>query len=478
MHLKLRFFIFFLLCLQLGPLGSAERQDLPSLGDSTSGIISLQQERLLGQKFLRSIRATTRTMDDPLMQDYLEHLIYRLASHSELSDKRLDMIIIKADSLNAFAAPGGIVGVNHGLFFYAETEHEISAILAHELAHLSQRHYARRQVSNKKAKAIGLAGLLAGIALMATTGSDAGLAAITSTQGYRQHEILKYSREREAEADRVGITTLAAADMDPYAMAYMFERLQAASRYSSASRIPEFLRTHPVTGSRISDAYNQSSKYPKKEHPLNLDYQLMRARAEAITSSDLNLAKQFQAGLEDEDPVQRVANRYGLVLALTQEFDLDGARQHLGVLRRAYPYNIAFRIAEADIHLVADQTEDAIALLEEALVLSPDNYPLSVKCAKAFIAAGKAHAALDLLKPLSISRPNDDHVWYLLAEGYGLARNIPKVHETRAEFFVLNGNFGQAMKQLSYALRLVEDNFQRTAKIEKRMEEIEQLAGG
>lgn len=461
----------------LSQISMAEHDNLPVLGDATSGIISLEQERELGQQFLRSIRAQATTVDDSILQDYLEHLVYHLASNSQLTDRRIDLVILQAPSLNAFAAPGGIVGVNHGLFFYAETEHEISAILAHELAHLSQRHFARQVDSSKKANLASMAGLLAGLILMSTSGSDAGMAAITGAQAYGRNQLLKYSRDREKEADRIGIYTLAEADMDPRAMAYMFERLQRASRYNSGERIPEFLRTHPVSRSRISDAYNQTRQYPKETFPLQLDYQLMRARARAITSDSPDLVKYFESRLAVENRTRQIANQYGLALVLTRELEVDAAEGHVRELRDAYPYNIAFRVAEAGIHRAAEQHGQALAILEEALTLNPNNYPLSVAYAETFISANRPHAAIDVLTPVSIERPGDEYIWYLLAEAYGLANNIPGVHEARAEYFVLNGNFDQAIKQLGYALPLVRKNFQRSARINQRLEDISAMKG-
>ena len=461
------------------PYAQGANPDLPTFGDSTSGIISLEQERALGQQFLRSIRAQAPTLDDPILQDYLEHLIYRLASNSQLTDRRLDLVLIKNPTLNAFAAPGGIVGVHHGLFHYAQTEHEMSAILAHELAHLSQRHFARKLAEGKKNSAINIAGFLAGIVLAATAGGDAALAAFSGAQGYSQNELLKYSREREAEADRVGIDTLAEAGMDPRAMAHMFERLERASRYSDGDRIPEFLRTHPVTRSRIADSYNQAGNYPKEVYPPNLAYQLMRARARALTSTHaVDEIAGFRARLNQGSQAQATAGRYGLALALTRELKFDEAREHLAGLRRQYPLNIAFRIAEAETWEHAQQPEAALELLAEALELSPGNYPLSVNYAEAFLAARKPHAALGVLVPISIDRPGDEYIWYLLAEAYGLANNIPGVHEARAEFFVLNGDFDQAIKQLGYALPLVRHNFQKSARIQKRLEDIWAMKGG
>ena len=471
MKLAMAFFCALLLPLTAGGQGS----ELPRLGDASSGIVSLSQERKLGQQFLRSIRASGAALADPLLQDYLEHLIYRLAASSELQDKRLDLVIINDPQLNAFAAPGGIVGVNHGLFFHARTEQEISAILAHELAHLSQRHYARQLAGNKGAKAVSIAGLLAGLALMATAGTDAGLATIATAQGYGQHQLLKYSREREAEADRIGINTLAAAGMDPEAMAYMFERLQESARFSTGQGAPEFLRTHPVTRKRVSDAYNQSRQHPQQVYPLSLDYQLMRTRARALTASSADLAREFEAGLEDDDPVRRTANRYGLALALTLDLDFDGALFQLAGLREESPQSIAFLVAEAEALLLAGRVQKALALLDYGLAFSPENYPLAVKQAEAYIQAGRPRDAIGALTPVSNARPSDPFLWYLLAEAYGLGNDIPRLHEARAEYFVLNGAFEQAEAQLGYALPLVEDSFAQTARIKQRIEEIERM---
>ena len=466
-----------LLLLSMFSVSSA--QELPTFGDSSSGIITMNEERKLGQQFLRSIRARAPTLDDAVLQDYLEHLTYHLAANSQLKDRRLDLVIIQNPTLNAFAAPGGIIGVHHGLFFNAETEHELASILAHEIAHLSQRHFARQLQQGRKSSVVSLAGLLAGVILAATAGSDAGMAALTTSQAHTQNQFLKYSRDREAEADRVGIHTLAEADMDPRAMAYMFERLQRASRYNTGNRIPEFLRTHPVNKARIADSYNQTRGYPKKVFPLKLDYQMMQVRARVITSQTISdEIEQLRAGLDTNNELMQTAYQYGLALALTRELAIDEARTLIHELRNKYPLNIPFMIAEAKTYESAQQADQAIDLLEQALEVNTNNYPLTVNLAEAFIAGRKPHAALEVLIPLSVERPSDEYVWYLLAEAFGLASNVPGVHEARAEFFVLNGNFDQAIKQLGYALPLVRHNFQRSAKIRQRLQEVWELKDG
>ncbi|MEX2490047.1 MAG: M48 family metalloprotease [Pseudomonadales bacterium] len=454
---------------------SSNGGNLPKLGDSVSGVISLEQERKLGQEFLRSLRAQAPTVSDPLLKNYLEHLVYRLAAHSQLEDKRLDTVIIDDPRINAFAVPGGVIGINKGLFMNAETEHEVAAILAHELAHLSQRHFARRIQADRKSSITSMAGLLAGILLMATAGGEAGMAAMTTAQAAAQNQALSYNRSREAEADRIGIDTLADADMDPRAMAYMFERLDRANRYAG-DQVPEFLRTHPVTRSRIADSYNQSRNYERKQYPTDLDYQLMRNRVLVMSAeSPSSAVNRMKVGLDQPDLVKQAASRYGLVLALTEKQETDEALRHLRMLEDEYPGKIAFILAKADIHVEAKRYEQALEILKDAVETNPDNYPLTMAYARTLLKADQPKEAEPLLVNLTRKRENDQDIWYLLAETYGLANNIVGVHQARAEYFVLNGNFDQAIKQLGYALPLVEGNFQSSARIRQRIEEIHEL---
>ena len=205
----------------------------------------------------------------------------------------------------------------------------------------------------------------------------------------------------------------------------------------------------------------------------------MRVRARVITSQTMPAEiEQLRASLDTDNELMRTAYEYGLVLALTRELTFDESRTLIRQLRDKHPLNIPLMIAEAETYESAQQADQAIELLEQALDVNTYNYPLTVNLAKAFIADRKPHAALDVLIPVSVKRPNDEYIWYLLAEAYGLASNVPGVHEARAEFFVLNGNFDQAIKQLGYALPLVRHNFQRSAKIRHRLQEIWQLKDG
>ena len=225
---------------------------LPSLGDRISGYVSMEEEHKLGREFLRSLRRTTPTISDPLLNNYLENISYRLASKSELRDHRLAFIIVDSQVLNAFAVPGGVIGVNTGLFLNAETEGEFASVISHELAHVSQRHFARSIEQAETTRIPQMAALLASVVVMATSDAEHGQAALMATQGRALENQLRFSRSNEAEADRVGIKTLFDAGYDPYTMPALFQRLASANRYGT--RPPEFLLSHPVTESRIADS--------------------------------------------------------------------------------------------------------------------------------------------------------------------------------------------------------------------------------
>lgn len=258
----------------LSPVAVAQTQ-LPSLGDRISGIFSLEEEYRLGRDFLRSVRRSAPSISDPLLNDYVVNFTHNLAVHSDLQDHRLAFVLIDSPVLNAFAAPGGIIGVNGGLFLNAHTEGEFASVMAHELAHVSQRHFARSVEDAQRRRIPELATLLASVVLMGT-GSSAGPAAVMAAQGRAIENQLRFSRQNEAEADRIGLLTMVNAGYNPDDMAKLFERLMDISRFTS--RPPEFLLSHPVTESRVSDARNRANRYPARAINHGIEYHLMRSR--------------------------------------------------------------------------------------------------------------------------------------------------------------------------------------------------------
>lgn len=447
---------------------------LPELGDSSSSTFTLQQEHKLGRAWLMSFRSQVHTISDPLLQDYLEHIIYNLATYSELKDRRIDVVIVDNPTINAFAVPGGVVGVHNGLLLYAETEAQLATVLAHELAHLSQRHFARSVEQQQRNSIPNMAGLLAGILLAATAGGDAGMAAIAATQAASLQSQLRYSRLNEQEADRIGMQTMGRANLDPNAAAVMFENMLKATRYYG-SRPPEFLLTHPVTESRVSDARNRARQFPRKVYTDNHNYQLMRARVEvSMHENSKDAVNVFRTNLR-QGSKHHEADEYGLILALTRSGQYGEAKQRLAPLVKNSPSQIAYIIANADLNIQQGFYQDAITTLREQLALTPGNHPLTMTLAEALTKNNQPQFAEQLLQAHSKLKPNNPDVWYLLAETHGLAGNIVGVHQARAEYFVLNGILDKAQQQLRYALPLVRGDHLTTLRITERIKQIEQL---
>ncbi len=447
---------------------------LPELGDSSSGLVSLKQEQDLGRAWLMAFRRQVRTYDDPLVQDYLERLIFRLASSSELLDRNLQLVLVHNDSINAFAVPGGIVGVHTGLLLQARTEHQCASVLTHELAHLSQRHFARGIESQHQSTAVGLTGLLAGLVLAATGGAQAGMAVMATTQAAMIDQSLIYSRQNEQEADRIGIDTLYRAGMDPAGAAEMFEQMLAATRYTG-QRPPEFMLTHPLTESRVSDIRARVSKYPPHQYPDNLEYHLMRARIQATSAERSELAA---ARFRDElsgDSLSRTAARYGLALALSAMGDHKGAREQIHKLLAEDPERLTYQLTAIAIERAAGATGIAVEQAQQLAAKVPDHYPVRMELAQSLRSANRVGEAEAVLARLSHDRPNDPQVWFELAEVSGLAGDIPSVHMARAEYFMQNGIFDKARDHLRYARKLQERNFRQVALIDQRMQDLDHL---
>lgn len=446
---------------------------LPRLGDAISGVVSLESEQRLGQLFLRSIRAQLPIHDDGQLLEFTRHLVYELALHSQLSDRRLHVNMIDSPQLNAFAAPGGVVGINLGLFLYAETVHEFASVLTHELAHLSQRHYARDVEARQRNSIPYMLAILASAALLAAGGGDAGMAALTSTQALALQNQLRFSRDREREADRIGVNNLAAAGFDPGGMAEMFARMQRAFRYTN--RPPEFLLTHPVTQSRISDARNQTADMETGGEPDRLEYQLMRSRVRLhYAQSPAAAADTFRAELARSSGMHEQALRYGLALALATGGDVDGALAELAGLAPEHEDRIWFQMARAECLHAGERYDEALAVLEGELEINLDNLPLSMLYAQVLNRVRRHGSAQQVLEDLVRQHPDNVSVWHDLAETAGLAGDIRQVHLARAEYFQLHGALGQAMEHYQHALSMVEDYTQR-ARIQQRMADVRAL---
>lgn len=428
----------------------AEPPPLPSFGGS-GGLIAGQQEASIGEQVMTSIRRSAPQVQDPLVYDYLYSVIYRLVPSAPLDNRNLKLVLIDSPALNAFAVPGGVVGVNGGLFLSATTEQQFASVLAHELAHLSQRHFARRMEQQETSAPLTLAGMIAGIVLSAVTQSDIGIAAIAGTQAMAIQNMLSYSRAHEQEADRVGLDILANAGLDPRGMPEMFEIMMRQNRLQG-NKMPEYLSTHPLTQSRVSDTQNRAEQYPSKTVHDSQEYHLMRSRLQVhYAKTPASAVEIFESYLNRDDTKKNDAIRYGLAVAYKENKQLAKAESILQELLSKNPGRITFQVTLAEIYTQQKRYEDARQILKTALSRNPGNYPITWALAGLEIADGNGSAAARYLKDLTRQRPSGDQIWLRLAEAEGMARNIVGVHRARAEYDALRGDYRSAQRQLRQA---------------------------
>jgi predicted Zn-dependent protease len=448
--------------------------NLPLLGDSSSGIVSKQQEYKLGKSWLQAFRRHVQLHDDPLLQSYLEQLCYDLVAHSDLEDTRLTLVIVNNPTINAFAVPGGVIGIHTGIFTYADNEDQLSSIIAHEIAHLSQRHFARSMEAQRSASAISLAGLLATIIVSSQADTDAAIATLTTAQAISADQQLRYSRSNEQEADRQGIKILTKAGRDPGASADMLNNMLALSRYKG-NRPPEFLLTHPVTERRVADTRARTISVKTRHYPESSDYFIMQARAAVIMQNDAKYSVSYFKQKLDANTLQKKAAKYGLALAYSKLGDYKKTSQILTSLLSQDPLNRLLVYSDIENDLLAKNYKSALNKLDYQLKLNRKNYPLQSLLAETLWQSKQYKESARVLSKLSNQRKEDPAIWYKLAEVRGLAGDISGVHKARAEYFILIGAFERAKKQLTLAAKLLAYDFKQLSIIKQRVIDIEQM---
>ena len=470
--------ILVLLLPALAPCFLSAQPALPSLGDRISGTVSIEQEYAMGQQFLSNIRRGAPTISDPLLNAYLESVTYKLASRSQLQDHRLSFIIIDSEALNAFAAPGGIIGVNTGLFLNAQSEAEFASVMAHEIAHVSQRHFARGIDEAQAARIPGMAALLASVIIMATSDTSHGTAAVAAAQGRAIENQLRFSRSNETEADRVGQDVMFSAGFDPDGMSTLFERLLAINRFGRQP--PEFLLSHPLTESRVSGSRGRASRYPRQQYRANLEYQIVRARVVghyATNKADLVLEYERLFDYSTSE-FTRDTNRYALAIAYYENRQFAKASATLEPLLEKDPNRISYVVTLAEILTEQNEPGQAIEFLQRHLAINPGNNALTTAYVDALIEARSYTTASEIMERHSLSRPNDLQLWFKLAETQGQAGNISQVHQARAEYFRLLRDYQRARQQLRSALKIESDNGiapAEEARLRQKIQEIERL---
>jgi len=454
------------------PILHAGNIQLPDIGDSAGASLSPEQERRIGIEFLRRIRLDFKIIDDPEVNEYIRSLGNRLAANSDNPSQRFTFFVIDDPRINAFAAPGGYIGINSGLITASESESELASVMSHEIAHVTQRHLARAVEAQGKLNIPALAGIVAAI-IIGSQNSEAGQATLAASQAATLQAQLNFTRSNENEADSVGIQTLADSGLDPNAMSSFFEHLQQASRYYG--RPPEFLSTHPVTTSRIANARNRARSYPYRQVPENIEYHLVREKLRLQRSNPQAAVKRYQTLLNAEQYLNLTATQYVYSLALTNAGQYEEANKVLTPLLKADPNRISYKMAKAKILFESGNPASAIAIYRNTLKNYPHDHAVTLYYARALLQLGKAKQARTLLHKQLAYRQVDSDFYKLLSVTEGKAGYPLEAHQSLAEFHYLNGQTNAAIQQLDIALRISSDDFYTLEKIQARRDQFKQF---
>jgi predicted Zn-dependent protease len=441
--------------------------DLPELGDRVSGAVSSDEEKAIGEMFLQQVYSNAPLISDPIIFEYTEHLIYRLSEYSQVKDRYFKILLIDDDSLNAFAAPGGIIGVNGGLFLYSDNEGQFSSVLAHELAHLSQRHFARNVLKSQDSNLASALVMVSSIAIALISNNPNAMAV---GPAILQSQSLRYSRLFEKEADRVGFANLVKAGYHPESMGEMFENMNEIRRLSG-DLPPEFLLTHPLSSSRISDAFNAAENLPTEGTKKNsLEFSLIKARLEIYYENIFqNSVRKFRERV-NQDPTE--SNLYGLALAHQKNNNYEESLELINKLISSYPKNLVLNNTKVDFLFESGKYEDALVHVNKFLEISPRNYPLSISKSKILLSMERYFESEEIIRDQLLRKNNNPDLWLLLSEIQRSSKNIIGYHQSRAEYFLLLGQNERALNQLEFALKLTQNNFQVSERIMTKIIEI------
>ncbi|KLV06475.1 hypothetical protein ABT56_08680 [Photobacterium aquae] len=465
---------YFLIGALLGtslPATASDPAQLPEIGTAAASTLTIEKEMEYGDAYMRMIRASMPVISDPLLSDYIQDLGHRLVANANGVKTPFTFFMIQNRALNAFAFFGGHVAVHSGLFLYAKSESELASVVAHEIAHVTQRHLARSMEDQARKSPATMAALI-GSLMLAIASPEAGMAAIHATTAASAQGQINYTRSNEKEADRIGIATLAKSGFDVQAMPRFFGRL--ADEYRYASTPPPMLLTHPLPESRIADSRSRANQYPKTNVGYSERYHLARSRIIArFAGLDSDAALNwFDRQLKRATPQTRDALNYGKAIVYIDSGKYQQAQALLSPLLAKEPNNRFYIDTATDLDLYQKQYGRAIKRLENALKSAPSNNVLRLNLAHTMQEAGKYSQSIPILTRYTHDNPDDPNGWHMLAQGQAAVGRRDAELAARAELFALNGAWPKAIQNYIQASQLVEINSLDQARYDARIDQL------
>jgi len=437
-----------------GPVAAQQstvQEQLPEMGTAGGAALSIEDEYRLGRMVMRGLRESGQVVEDPEINEYMQSLGLRLSSLAQDGNRSFNFFLVRDPAINAFALPGGFIGVHSGLLMETANESELAGVLAHEIAHVTQRHIARRLESQSRTNLVSAAAMLAAILLGGIAGGDAPMAGASAVQGLAIQQQINFTRENEYEADRVGIGVLAAAGFDPNAMPAFFDTMGRRTQLGP-NNVPELLQTHPVTSARIAESKGRASHYPPVELAESLSYALMKERVRVLTTPAGVDPRDYYSETIVNEPDASTAQVYGRALAQVMAGDSASAIPALERLRATRPDVLQFHTALGQAQLAAGDVRGSLATLEKARELAPRNVPVTMRYADALLRANRPKRAHEVLLDLFNNVPPTQDQIRQTAMAANAAGDIADAYSYMAEYHLMSADLPLAMNQLELAL--------------------------
>ncbi|MDP4027572.1 MAG: M48 family metalloprotease [Gallionella sp.] len=458
----------------------AVSEDLPDLGDVSQTVLTPLQERQIGQQSVMQIRASKQFFDDAEINDYLNQLGYRLVENSAEPSLGFEFFALDDYNVNAFALPGGFIGVNSGLLLIAQSESELAAVISHEIAHVTQHHLAR-MVAGQQSDSLASMAAIAVAILAARNNSQASQAALVSMQARAIQKQIDFTRTHEQEADRIGLEILHKSNFSIHAMPEFLDRLQKATRLLEGN-MPGYLRTHPINSERIADIGNRVQKHPYRLIPDSLDFQLVRAKLIGRQKTAADAVAYFSDALGAQKHGNPIVQRYGLVGALLRNNEAGRAAEELATLRKQIQddspakHNPMLETLAGQVKRAAKDDAAALAFYRAAVQTFPQHRALIYDYADLLLNSNQAETAVKLLTEQLVRHPSDTTLYDLQARSYALLGKRFEQHQAQAYSYAWQGNLHAAIEQLELA-KQGGGSFYQMSTIESDLRELREMIG-
>ncbi len=434
---------------------SADDINLPDMGSPADALLSKSTEAQIGRAIMRDIRASGMVVEDPQIAEYINEIGHRIAAQANDGDHEFTFFVVNDPRINAFALPGGYIGVHTGLIEASRNESELAGVVAHEVAHVTQRHIARAVHASSRQSILSTA-LMLGAMILGAAGGDSDIvqAGMAMSQGGAVQQQINFTRSNEYEADRIGIRALTNAGFDAYGMASFFEVMSRQDTSSPDSRIPDFLRTHPVTTERISEARARASDYERVHSIDSQGYGIARSR---IVVQRYDTAKAAVEHFERE-PYSRQSpvERYGRAVAYQRDGRNTDANRIFEDLIEADKTVIAYHIGLGQTQLALEDYAASEQTFARAIELFPRNVPLVIHYAEALLQTGNADKAHAILLDLLNNVPPTPEQVRLIAKAANEAGDVAEAMYYMSEFRLMTGDLVGGISFLRQALALPE----------------------